>query len=110
MHGRARARGKGLPEGKFRISACGVSDGALGPLTVCCGDMSVTRAVDESDVKVALCVTHAARNVSRTKGLSCGSARDVYLLLSLIAIFERIWAALPLISGANHFESVDFPQ
>ena len=33
----------------------------------------------------------------------------VPLLSSLIVNFERIWAALPLIPGANYFESADFP-
>ena len=61
-------------------------------------------------VKVILCVTRAARDGSHLEGLSRDSGRDVPLLLSLIATFERIWAALPLISGANHFELADFPQ
>ena len=36
VHGRAWARGKGLPGGKYRISACDMCNGASGPLTGCC--------------------------------------------------------------------------
>ena len=110
VHNGAQARGKGLPEGKFQMSACGVCDGASGPLTVCCGDLLAAGAVPGSGVRVVLCVTRVAWDGWCLEGPSWGFACDVPLLLSLIAIFERIWAALPLIYGANHFESADFPQ
>ena len=61
-------------------------------------------------VKGILCVTRVARGGIHLEELSRDFGRDVPLLLSLIATFERIWAALPLISGANHFESADFPR
>ena len=109
-HAGVQAQGEGLPEGKFWMSACGVCGGASGPLTVFCGDLPAPGAVSGSGVKVILCVTRATRDRSRLEGPSRGSARDVPLLLSLIANFERIWAALHLISGANHFESADFPR
>ena len=105
----AQARGEGLPEGKFWMSVYGVCGGALGPLTVYCGDLPDAGG-SGSGVKVSLCVTRTARDGSCLEGLSRGAARDVPLLLSLIGFFERIWAAFPLISGANHFESADFPR
>ena len=106
----AQLRGQGLPEGKCRMSARGVCGGASRPLTVGCGDLPAAGAVPGISVKVILCVTRVARDGSHLEGLSQGSGRDVLLLLSLIATFGRIWAGLPFISGANHFESADFPR
>ena len=91
------------------MSSCGVYGGASGALTVCCVDLSATGTVPGSGVKVILCVTSATQE-SRRDGPSQGSACNVPLFLSLIVNYERIWAALPLISGANHFESADFPR
>ena len=56
-------------------------------------------------VKVTIYVACVAQDGSLPKGPSWGASCDVLLLLSLIAIFGLIWAAPPLISGANHFES-----
>ena len=110
VHNGAQAQGKGLPEGKFQMSACGVCDGTPRSLTVCCGDLPAVGAVPGSGVRVILCVTCAARDGICLEGPSRGSTRDVPLLLSLITIFERIWVELPLISEVNHFELADFPQ
>ena len=96
--------------GKFWMSVCGVCGCAYEPLTVYCGDLPAVGAVSGIGVKVIICVTRLARDGSHLEGPSQDSGRDVPLLLSLIALFERIWAALPLISGANHFESADFPR
>ena len=92
------------------MSACGVCGGASRPLTVGCGDLPAAGAVPGIGVKVIICVTRMARDGSHLEGLSRDSGRDVPLLLSLIATFGRIWASLPLIFGANHFELADFPR
>ena len=89
-HDGEQARGEGLPDGKFRMSACGVCDGASGPLTVCCGDLLAAGAVPGSGAKVTLCVMHTARDGSLPEEPSRGSAHDVPLLLSSIAIFDQI--------------------
>ena len=92
------------------MSACGVCGGVSRPLTVGCGDLPAARAVPGIGVKAIRCVTCEARDGSHLEGLSRDSGRDVPLLLSLIAVFGRIWAAISLISGANYFESADFPR
>ena len=56
-HDGAQTWGEGLPEGKFRISACGVGGDASGPLTVYCGDLPATGEVSGSGFKVGMCVT-----------------------------------------------------
>ena len=106
----AQALGEGLPEGKFWMSACGVCGGVSGPLTVCCVDLLATGTVSGSDVKVTLCVTRATRDGTSLEGPPQGSVCDVPLLLLVIITVERIWAGLPLIYGANHFELADFQQ
>ena len=52
-------------------------------------------------------VTHAVRDGG---GVVYAVARTGLILLSLFANLDRVWAALPLISGANHFEPTDLPQ
>ena len=102
-HDSTQVRSKGLPEGKFWMSACGVYGGASRPLPA-------AGAVPGVGVKGILCVPRVARDGSHLEELSRDTGRDVSLLLSLIVTFERIWAVLPLISGANHFGSADFPR
>ena len=55
------------------------------------------------NIKEIRCVTRVAQDGIHLERLSRDSGCDVPLLLSLIATFGRIWAALSLISGANHF-------
>ena len=64
------ARGEGLLEGKFQISACDTCGGASRPLIACCGDLTAAGAVSGSGIKVTMCVMRVAWDGSLLEGLS----------------------------------------
>ena len=70
VHGGTRTRDKGLPEGKYWISACNMFGGASGPVMAYCGNLLAAGTMPGSGVKMTLFVMRAARDRSLPKGPS----------------------------------------
>ena len=108
-------RGGGLSEGKLRDNVCEVRGGARVPLVPYCENLqdewAFTRVGCNMIPTVMRVELDGVHSEGCLRGSACNACRrvDRSFLLLLFENLDGIWAALPLISKANHFELTDFP-